>query len=70
VVAAVIATVQLIPLLDVHPVQPAKLLPAEGAAVSVIDVPCASVSVQSAPQLIPVPVTVPEPPPSRCTVSG
>ena len=35
------------------PPQPANVEPAAGAAVSVIDVPCATVWVQSVPQLIP-----------------
>jgi len=52
-----------------HPVQLPNVDPAAGAAVSVIAVPLATVSVQSVPQLMPVPVTVPDPVPFFATVS-
>jgi len=50
------------------PDQPVKVEPAEGVVVRVMEVPSATVSLQSEPQLIPVPVTVPEPVPALLTV--
>ena len=52
-----------------HPVQLTNTDPVAGAAVSVIAVPLATVSVQSAPQAMPEPVTVPDPVPLLITVS-
>src|SRR5438477_11745029 len=52
-----------------HPVQLPNVDPAAAAAVRVIDVPLATVSVQSVPQLMPIPVTVPDPVPFFATVS-
>jgi hypothetical protein len=55
--AKFIDTVQL-PVPVQAPVQPLNTLPAPAVAVSVTDVPQLNVSLQSEPQLIPVPVTV------------
>ena len=68
--AAVIVTVHVLVPVQA-PLQPAKLEPALGAAVSVTVVP-AKLSEQSAPQLIPGGelVTVPAPVPVFVTVSG
>src|SRR5437879_13866354 len=52
-----------------HPVQLTNTDPVAGAAVSVIAVPLATVSVQSAPQAMPEPVTVPDPVPLLTTGS-
>src|SRR5438477_13156577 len=52
-----------------HPVQLTNTDPVAGAAVSVIAVPLATVSVQSAPQAMPEPVTVPDPVPFFATRS-
>lgn len=51
------------------PVHPAKFEPASGDAVNVTIMFCASDSVQSTPQVMPVPVTVPVPLPDLVTVS-
>src|SRR5262249_15256509 len=45
------------------PLQPAKMYPVHGAAVRVMAVPAGRASVQSLPQLMPGPVTVPYPVP-------
>ena len=50
------------------PDQPAKAEPLAGLAVRVMLVPGLTVSAQSDPQLIPAPVTVPEPVPDLETV--
>ena len=52
------------------PLQPANPLPAAGLAVSVTTLPPVTVSVQSAPQAIPGPVTLPAPGPAGTTVSA
>jgi hypothetical protein len=69
--AALIAIVQLAPDTVSHPVQPSKIDPAAGEAVSVTAVPVAYVSEQSAPQVIPsgLEVTVPPAVPVRLTES-
>ncbi|HSN13875.1 MAG TPA: hypothetical protein VLT61_04535, partial [Anaeromyxobacteraceae bacterium] len=51
------------------PLHPVKVELAPGVASSVTTVPGVKVSVQSAPQLIPVPVTVPVPAPDFVIVS-
>lgn len=55
----------------VQPLQPAKVDPVAGAAVSVIVVPLANTALQAVPQLIPTGLlaTVPEPAPDLETVS-
>ncbi len=50
-------------------VQPANVEPVSATACSVTGVPSLYASVQSPPQLIPVPVTVPVPVPPLATVS-
>jgi hypothetical protein len=50
------------------PLQPAKVEPEDGVAERVIAVPEVTVSEQSLPQEIPVPVTVPDPVPDFNTV--
>lgn len=68
--AAVMDTVHA-PLEFVHaPDHPTKLDPDAADAVSVIDVPVFTVSLQSLPQFIPVPVTVPVPVPDLLTVKA
>ena len=65
--AAVMVTVQaLVPVQA--PLQPVKVDPVDGAAVKVTEVLSHMVSVQSAPQSIPVPDTVPLPVPDMATV--
>ncbi|NKE70328.1 hypothetical protein MNODULE_06195 [Nitrospiraceae bacterium HYJII51-Mn-bac16s-1-B09] len=68
--AALIVTVQEVPAALSQPDQPAKIELAEGAAVSVIDVPLLKDAEQVAPQLIPAGllVTVPVPDPFLATV--
>ncbi len=58
--SALIVRVQF-PVPEQAPDQPVKDQPETGLAVKVTEVPEGYVSVQSAPQLMPVPVTVPEP---------
>jgi hypothetical protein len=53
----------------VPPLQPVKVDPASGVAVSVTDVPFWILAVQVEPQLMPEPVTVPEPVPDLVTVN-
>src|SRR5882724_3245616 len=53
--------------LQTSPVQPVKLLPIAGVGISVTVVPVKIDSKQSAPQLMPGPVTVPPPLPPRST---
>jgi hypothetical protein len=65
VVAAVIVTVQVAPLVLVHPLQLANVEPVAGVAVNVTVAPWFTVSLQSVPQSIPqsipVPLTAPLP---------
>jgi len=65
--AAVMVTEQ-VPVPVQAPVQPVKVDPVDGAAVKVTEVLSHMVSVQSAPQSIPVPDTVPLPVPDLATV--
>ena len=51
------------------PLQPTKVEPTSGVGVRVMLLPVATVSVQSAPHVMPVPVTVPVPVPVLVTVS-
>jgi len=60
--------VQVFPDIESQPDQLAKVEPDTGAAVSVTAVPAARVAEQVPPQLIPFPVTVPEPEPALLTV--
>ena len=62
-------TVHWFPEVELHPLQLAKLDPEAAAAVSVTEAPVLRFSVQSDPQLNPVPVTVPLPVPSLPTVN-
>ena len=57
-----------VPLGASQPVQRTNVEPVAAAAARVIDVPFATVSVQSAPQAMPEPVTVPDPVPLFATV--
>jgi hypothetical protein len=57
------------PVPEQSPDQPAKTEPEAGVAVRVTEVPATKDSEQSEPQLIPGPVTVPEPLPDFETVS-
>jgi hypothetical protein len=66
---AVMVTLQVAPLTVSQPVQPANVEPAVAAAVSVTAVPEAIEALQVVPQLMPPPVTVPEPAPVFCTLS-
>ena len=66
--AAVIVTVQVFPDEDVQPLQLEKVDPEDAAAVNVILVPELYEAEHTFPQLIPVPVTVPEPSPDLKTV--
>ena len=65
--AAVIETMQL-PVPVQAPLQPAKVEPVAGAAVSVTVVPLAYVAAQVDPQLMPEPLTVPLPVPDFVTL--
>ena len=67
--AALIVTLHVPVPLHPAPVQPANVDPATGAAVNTTTVFCASVSLQSAPQLMPVPATLPLPVPLLVTVN-
>src|SRR5262245_6532994 len=67
--AIVIDSVQVPVPLHPPPDQPTKLDPAAGVAVSVTSLPESKVWVQSTPQLMPVPVIVPDPVPLAATVS-
>jgi len=60
---------QLLPEAESQPDQPAKTDPLAATAVRVTEVPGGSVALQVAPQLIPLPVTVPEPEPDLATVT-
>jgi hypothetical protein len=62
-------TLHVAPLVESQPVQPAKLEPDDADAVSTNEVPATAVSEQSLPQLMPFPVTLPEPVPDLLTVS-
>jgi len=66
---AFIATVQLVPVAESQPIQPAKVEPASGEAVRMTDVPAEIEAEQVAPQLMPLPLTVPAPVPVFWTVS-
>jgi len=70
VVAALKVTVQ-VPVPEQPPLQPVKIDPAAGAAVSVTPVPLAKLAAQVAPQVMPAGllVTVPAPAPALETVS-
>ena len=59
VLLAVSAMVQVAPPGVSQPLQPAKVDPAAAAAVSAIDVPRATASLQSVPQEMPGPVAIP-----------
>src|SRR3954463_12107915 len=63
---ALIVSVQVVPVQS--PLQPAKVEPAAGLAVSGTPVPSLYVSEQSAPHEMPVPVTVPLPVPALETL--
>jgi hypothetical protein len=69
--SAVMATLQVVPLVLSQPAQPANVKPASGDAVSDTAVPESSEALQAAPQLIapPAPVTVPVPLPPFSTLS-
>ena len=71
VVGAVSVTVQVPVPVHPPPLQPVKVEPAAGAAVSTTGVPLAKVDEQFVPQVIPAGtlVTVPEPVPARTTAS-
>jgi hypothetical protein len=71
VAAAVMVSAQVPVPVQPPPLQPTKVEPALGVAVSVTIAPCAKSSVQSAPQLMPAgdDTTVPAPAPLRSTVS-
>ena len=60
-------TEQVLPLVESHPVQEVKPEPVFPVAVRTTDVPYPYVSVQSEPQLIPLPVTEPVPVPDLDT---
>ena len=66
---AFIVTSQVVPVLLSHPAQLTSAEPASGEAVSVTALPEASNALQVSPQLMPPPVTVPDPVPAFCTVS-
>ena len=68
--AAAIVTLQVVPVAESQPVQPAKAEPASAAAVSVTAAPVLKEALQVVPQLIPPPVTVPAPLPPFTTVSA
>ena len=68
--ACVIDTVQVPVALVQAPLQPAKVEPAAGVAVSVTDVPLATFAEQVAPQLMGPPATVPVPVPIFVMLSG
>ena len=68
VLLADIITVHVFPLVTLHPVQEVKPEPVFPVAVKTTDVPSLYVSVQSEPQLIPVPETEPAPVPDFDTV--
>ena len=58
------------PVPEQAPVQPVKVEPLAGVAVSVTPVAAGYVALHVPGQLMPLPVTVPEPVPARLTVSA
>jgi hypothetical protein len=62
-------TVHVVAVPEQAPLQPAKVLPAAGVAVSVTLVSLMKLALQLLPQLMPVPLTEPLPVPEEFTVS-
>ena len=69
---AFMVTLQVVPLIEVHPLQPAKIEPLAATGVRATLVPGLKLALQVLPQLIPagVLVTVPAPAPILLTLSG
>ena len=67
--SAFIVTLQLVPLDESQPLQLPKVEFPSGEAISVTAVPWARDALHVGPQLIPPPLTVPDPVPLLCTIS-